>query len=365
MTDRPTPVDPPRDPDAQPDWEALARALDAEGDPSAVARWADAHPADAPFLALVKERMAGTEPAAPSAEATERALAAVRARMQAPALSVSSGGASAPARRAPAAPVAPPAWRRWGVPAAAAAVLALASVRLTLPSRPQLMVESPITTAQGVTDTLALPDGSQVILGPGSRLVVADGYGGDHRAVTLEGAGFFTVRHDAARPFVVRVAGAEVRDVGTAFSVKTDRAGGVAVAVTEGVVELHRTAGPAAAAAAPVTLRAGDRGDVSAEGTVTAARGVVDSASVAWTRGVLAYRDAPLREVQADLRRWYGLDVQVSDSLLARRTLTASFTADSATQVLRVVALALGADILERGDTVVLLPQGIVPSRAP
>jgi transmembrane sensor len=55
----------------------------------------------------------------------------------------------------------------------------------------------------------------------------------------------------------------------------------------------------------------------------------------------------------------------VSDSLLARRTLTASFTAGSSAQVLRVVALALGADVLERGDTVVLLPQGIVPPPAP
>jgi transmembrane sensor len=55
------------------------------------------------------------------------------------------------------------------------------------------------------------------------------------------------------------------------------------------------------------------------------------------------------------------VEVQVTDSLLARRTLTASLPADSAAQVLRVVALALGADLLTRGDTVVLLPQGIVP----
>jgi transmembrane sensor len=159
------------------------------------------------------------------------------------------------------------------------------------------------------------------------------------------------------------VAGAEVRDIGTAFSVKTDREGGVAVAVTEGVVELRAAGadGVPRSGAPAVTLQAGDRGDVARDGRVAPGRGVVDSAMVAWTRGQLVYRDAPLREVQADLRRWYGVDVQVTDSLLARRTLTASLPADSAAQVLRVVALALGADLLTRGDTVVLLPQGIVP----
>jgi transmembrane sensor len=365
MTDRPDPdVLPDRSP-SDTEWETLARALEAD-DPAAVRAWAEAHPQHAAFADLVRDRVAAPEPALPSPEATERALAAVRARLDAPPLTVSRGGAAAPVRRVPTPMLKPtPSWHRWRAPAAVAAALAAVWVGVSRPgpSDVTVMESAAYATARGVTDTLALPDGSQVILGPDSRLQLAEGYGGGHRTVRLEGAAFFIVTHDAARPFAVQVAGAEVRDIGTAFSVKTDREGGVAVAVTEGVVELRAAGadGVPRTGATAVTLLAGDRGDVARDGRVAPARGVVDSAMVAWTRGQLVYRDAPLREVQADLRRWYGVDVQVTDSLLARRTLTASLPADSAAQVLRVVALALGADLLTRGDTVVLLPQGIVP----
>jgi transmembrane sensor len=80
---------------------------------------------------------------------------------------------------------------------------------------------------------------------------------------------------------------------------------------------------------------------------------------------VLSYRDASLSEVRADLLRWYGLDLRVVDSALARRTLTASFRGDSAAQVVRVIALALGAEVVQQGDTVTLQPQGSVPTPTP
>jgi transmembrane sensor len=210
-------------------------------------------------------------------------------------------------------------------------------------------------TQVGQRDSVKLPDGSTVVLAPGSRLTVASGFNSGNRDVTLEGAAFFEVKHDGAHPFVVHSRGAEIRDIGTAFSVKTDVNGRVSVAVTHGIVALRDTS---PGSAAPVELRAGDRGVLQA-GTVAVARGTVTDEDMAWTRGQLAYRDAPLAEVQADLRRWYGIELQVVDAVLARRTLTASFRGDSAAQVVQVIALALGADVVQRGDTILLQPQGL------
>jgi transmembrane sensor len=130
--------------------------------------------------------------------------------------------------------------------------------------------------------------------------------------------------------------------------------GRVSVAVTHGIVALRDTT---AGSAAPVELRAGDRGVLQA-GTVAVARGTVTDEDMAWMRGQLAYRDAPLAEVQADLRRWYGIELRVADSALAQRTLTATFHGDSSAQVVQVIALALGADVVQRGDTIFLQPQG-------
>jgi transmembrane sensor len=191
-------------------------------------------------------------------------------------------------------------------------------------------------------------------------LTVAANYGANTRDVTLEGAAYFDVKHDEAHPFTVHTASADIRDIGTAFSVKTAGDGEVAVDVTHGIVALSARA----TTAAPVELRAGDRG-VLARQAVTVRRGTVTADDVAWTRGVLSYRDASLSEVRADLQRWYGLELRIPDSTLARRTLTASFRGDSASQVLRVMALALGADVVQRGDTVTLQLQGSSSPPAP
>lgn len=210
------------------------------------------------------------------------------------------------------------------------------------------------TTRVGVRDSVLLSDGSRVVLAPGSRLTVASGFA-TSRVVELEGAAYFDVRHDEAHPFTVRSNGAEIRDIGTAFSVNTDAAGAVVVAVTEGIVAMKGVAGEGSA---PVELRAGDRGTlkpgVGTASEVAVQRGRVTPSDVAWTRGEITYRDTPLREVQADLRRWYGIELQAPDSVLATRTLTASLRPDSADQALQIIAIALGAEMSRTGDTVVL-----------
>jgi transmembrane sensor len=103
-----------------------------------------------------------------------------------------------------------------------------------------------------------------------------------------------------------------------------------------------------------VVLHAGDAGAVDADGAVTRQRGGASPEDTAWTHGRLVFRDAPLAKVRADLRRWYGVELVSSDSVLAGRHVTASFLNDPRRQVLKVITLALGASYEMRGDTVML-----------
>lgn len=336
------------DPDAR--WEAIARHLAGESDPAesaAVQAWLTAHSEDAALAAVVKARADRAEAWSAVSVDTEAALAKVRARMaDSPALTVERGGAP---RRAPTAPVAPRrSWRGVGFAAAAGlvAVIGISQWRGGSAAEPSREYR----TAVGQRDSVRLPDGTTVVLAPGSHLTVAANYTSGPRDVTLEGAAFFEVQHDAAHPFTVHTASADIHDIGTAFSVKTAPSG-VSVAVTHGIVSMGVNA------AAATELRAGDRATLS-KGTVLVQRGVVTAEDVSWTRGQLAYRDAPLSEVQADLQRWYGLDLRIADSTLAARTLTATFRGDSASQVVHLIALALGADAVQKGDTIYLQPQG-------
>jgi transmembrane sensor len=374
MTDHHPPTGPraPLADDASPDWEALARYLAGESPPDearAMAAWLAAHPADAAMLGALDAAVgrAAHADAAPDVD-VEAALRRVTVRRD----REREGGASSvrPLRRLAPRRLAPR-WRVGAMAAAAAALLAVGLVGRTLTSRASDdggAAPQTYAAEMGGLRSLRLPDGTRVVLAPGSRLLVATDFGSARRDVTLDGAAWFRVRHDAARPFTVRAGPAVVRDLGTAFTVRTDEGGdgrgvAVGVAVTEGAVALR-----AATAAAPgdtgVVLNAGDRGVLRADGGVIAARGAVTEDDLAWTRGRLVYRAAPLDEVRADLRRWYGIELVVADTALARRRLTATFAGDSARRVLEVIALALGARVELAGDTAVLRPAA-TPDVAP
>lgn len=258
--------------DGRIDWARLARYVAGESpepEARAVAEWLAAHPAYAQVLAALDHAI-GTLAATPAtlgavAEVdVEAALHRVKARRGGP--DVLPLRRPAPVPRQPAAG----AGRRWRAAALAAAAAALVAVGVTRwPDREAagelaaVAAARTVITPVGALDSLRLPNGSRVLLAPGSRLVIAAGYGATRREVTLEGGAWFDVRRDDTRPFIVRAAGAVVRDVGTAFTVRTDAMDGVAVAVTEGVVALRAATDAVPGAAArdtAVVLAAGDRG---------------------------------------------------------------------------------------------------------
>jgi transmembrane sensor len=320
-------------------WEAVARYLAGEGSPAeqaAVRQWLADHPADAKMVAALDDVLGRLTLGADATAGidVEAALAATKARRGATKV--------IPLR---------PRRLEWIPILAAAGVIFAAGVWMARPRASQshktTIAARTLTTPVGGRDSLVLPDGSQVMLGPGSSLILTQGYGESERRVSLQGEALFTVVHDASKPFIVVANGAAIRDIGTAFVVHSD-AGGVRLAVTEGVVELT------AARHAAMQLKAGDAASVSPSGEVTAQRGVGAADDLAWTRGRLVFRDTPLGEVAEDLKRWYGVQLDIPDAALRRRPLSASFSGDSLRTVLDVISGALGATMQRRGDTIVV-----------
>jgi transmembrane sensor len=377
------PHEPPPDPDAagDPSWDAVARRLAGEGDPVTEARaieWLGAHPADAAAIDALDETLARLRFEAPADLDVEGALARVKARRAAePA--ATAPAATAPATSAPRPDAArhdtPPrvlTMRRptrrtvpvgWRVAAGVAVLVGGSLVWQAVRGGPTSAGRT-YATMVGARDSVRLADGTRVVLGPASSLEVPAGYGDARRDVRLRGEAFFEVRHDAARPFTVHTAAGSVRDVGTAFVVRDGSDGRVTVAVTEGVVILHPPGAEAdtlsAERAGGVVLRAGDRGTLLPGGRAAAARGASGEADVAWTRGRVVFDDAAFPDVAAEVRRWYGIELRGADSAVARalasRHLTAAFGSETPDEVLRVIALALGATVERRGDTAYVRP---------
>jgi transmembrane sensor len=212
--------------------------------------------------------------------------------------------------------------------AAAAAVVALALL-------PPLGAPAPrYSTQVAQSRIIALPDGSQVTLGPGSSLDVR--FSARERRVRLAGEAFFEIVHGAARPFVVEAGSAIVRDVGTKFDVNATP-DTVRVAVLEGAVQVSAPGlKPAAVQQGPHLVRAGQHLEVALSPLLSSRGGespLANGASAgaappgAWREGRLSYDDARLGDVVADLNRYYAPGITLDTAGLGDLRVTASFKA--------------------------------------
>lgn len=336
------------DPVGPEEWEALARYLAGESDAresAEVERWISADPAREQWIAPLGVSL-GRLGGPPGDIDVEGALGRVLDRIDAPAvLPLSRPSAT------------PDATHSWGVvlQIAAAFVLLVGGGWLLYQWTDAGAMMGPVAvverhaTAVGERATYTLPDGSSVVLGPLSSLEIREGYGEDGRAVDLEGEAVFTVEHDEARPFIVRAGDLAIRDLGTVFAVRTDEST-VRVSVAEGEVEVADRQ----SRAGTTRLDAGDRAVIDRNGQRSVERGISVDADLAWSQGRLAFEDAPMARVAADLARWYGVEMRFSDPSIAGRRLTATFEDDPIAQVIDVIGLALDVPTRLVGDTAVI-----------
>jgi transmembrane sensor len=358
MTREPPPSGWPADQDL---WEALARYVCEESpaaEAEAIRRWLAEDPRRNELLAALDRSFRGLAFRHPPELDVETALHRVSAQLHESEVRTLHAARSGLQERMAAR------WRTTALRIAATVALLASGVLLWRAVQDDggdqvATVAQTFVTAAGQTDSVSLPDGTRVLLGPLSRITVAAGYGTAAREVELTGEALLDVEHDAARPFLVRAGGAIITDLGTTFTVRTDETDEVRVVVTAGSVELRAARAPQGSG---VILRAGDRGRLGRHGQVVAERGGMTDDDLAWTRGRIVFDAAPLERVRVELRRWYGIELR-ADQPLDSRHITATFTDESARQVVDVIALALGALVEWRGDTAVMRAPPGAPGR--
>ena len=328
------------------DWERIARYITGDAGSSEMEttkRWVEADPHRVEVVRLLESIVANVARDDASDVDVESALTKVKARFDDPKVVPFR----APAGRGEARSITTPLLR-----VAAAMIIIIGGVAVWENLRKSELNQSTPTFATSVGERrqVVLEDGTKVLLGPTSRIVVASRSEGG-RAVTLDGIAYFSVVHNPARLFTVKAGRVSIQDVGTAFSVVNDDSAGTRVAVDSGSVAIA----PAGQVGSPgAILGARDRATVDPRGVVTVERSAVSDDDLAWIQGRLVFRDAPLILVAAELYRWYGVRLSVADSSLASLHLTASFSGEPVDRVLNVIALSLGARIERKGNVAIL-----------
>ena len=245
-----------------------------------------------------------------------------------------------------------------------AVVSGVALSRIASHARPEAAsAPREIITAAGQRATLDLGDGTRVSLSPETRLRYAADLGRGHaiRELWVDGEATFAVHHDTARAFVVHTPYGSAEDLGTEFVVSTyPEVSGMRLAVRQGRVAIRAprdSGGPQRNRRADTLaiLEPGDVARLSGAGPLELARGQDVEALFAGARGALVFTSTPLRDAIPRLERWYAIKVRVFDRAILTRRISGTFRAESATEALGIIAIALGGRAEWRDNQVTLV----------
>jgi ferric-dicitrate binding protein FerR (iron transport regulator) len=249
----------------------------------------------------------------------------------------------------------------WGV---AASIVIAVGVALGLleflgvGKRVATVEERVVTIPRGQRASLQLPDGTHVLLGAGSKLSHPYVFPEHLREVTLEGEAYFTVTHDARRPFRVRAGDLVATDLGTEFMIRAypEQSGGEVV-VRSGTVALRAV--EAESTQVGQVVHPGELGRLGTDRKPTVRQ--ADTASYfAWTTGTLVFDGTPLSEALPQLSRWYDLDFRLADSSLGVIPLSGRMDQALTPSRLDLLARSMGLSQMRQGRIVTLFRSGSV-----
>ncbi len=213
-------------------------------------------------------------------------------------------------------------------------------------------------TAFGETQTIQLPDGSEVTLNANSRVKYrASADQVPRRDVWLEGEAFFRVvhrEHPTPVPFVVHTPDLRVQVLGTEFNVNTRR-GRTQVVLDKGSITLQLPSEETTA------LQPGELAEYTAQAPQVHKQTVDPERFTAWRNQRLTFDDTPLSEVALILEENYGIRVVFDSSTLRSRRVTGEISAGELKTILLAFSKLFDISVQQSGDTVHIAQHNVSP----
>lgn len=206
-----------------------------------------------------------------------------------------------------------------------------------------------LTTANGETYILALPDGSKVWMNSASSLTYSAALvEGPVRRVRLEGEAYFEIAKDKAHPFVVETARQRVTVLGTHFNVNAyGETEGTKTTLLEGSVKVVSLADTLK----PTILKPKQEATLGTGGIVV--HEVDPEFATAWKDGFFMFDDEDLESVMNRIARWYDVKILFKDPSLKNNTFVGTMNRyDNISKVLQVLQRTQVATFELEGRTI-------------
>jgi ferric-dicitrate binding protein FerR (iron transport regulator) len=119
----------------------------------------------------------------------------------------------------------------------------------------------------------------------------------------MTGEAYFQVKHNEAKPFVVKVNNQIIEDLGTEFNVNAYlNESSVKATLIKGIIKVNEK-----------VLRPGQQALI--ENGKMAINDVNAEQAIAWKNGIFSFENTDLKEVMKQLARWYNIDIQYEGNI--------------------------------------------------
>lgn len=166
-----------------------------------------------------------------------------------------------------------------------------------------------LTVPRGGEYQLILSDGTKVWMNAESTLRYPTTFVNHTREVHLQGEAYFEVAKDARHPFIVHTDRHSVEVIGTSFNISAYPHNQILTTLAKGKVKVI-TSGTS------VVLAPNQQAVIDKENDDIATRNTPAHLYTSWTKGNYDFRNTPLKDIVAQLSRWYDVDIYFEDEYL-------------------------------------------------
>ncbi len=187
-------------------------------------------------------------------------------------------------------------------------------------------------TAEAGFEEFELPDGTAIKLKANSSISYVQGFGDEHRELTLVGGANFDVTRNENLPFTIRTDKSVVKVLGTSFDLSAYPEKEVELYVTEGLVNFASVS----AEDAKNEIPAGKKAVLLADGKNIITEDLTSNNYAAWWTGQLVFNNTPLSQVIKDLEKTFSVSITLKGNL-GDCPLNATYSKSSITEIVELI----------------------------
>ena len=224
--------------------------------------------------------------------------------------------------------------------AIAASFLLLLGIGSTLYWKNEQSEQYMYVVASGVRciESVLLPDGTKVRVGPNSRLTYPSDFKGETRDVKLIGQAFFNVAKDKEKPFTVHTDNMDVTALGTSFEVfNYDYENKIETILLEGKVKVG-LGNPDSKQRKEVMLTPDEMLIYDKEANTVRVKNVNAESYSGWkNQGILSFENARLSTIISRLEPWYGRKIKCPEEIAEEYRFTFKVRDESLERILFIL----------------------------